>query len=556
MNDGVDPITLEVLGNRFSAIAEEMETVLLRSSYSAIVKEALDASAAVFDADGRTLAQADSIPAHLGMLVRSVRRVTETVGSDPRPGDLYVLNDPYDGGTHLPDVTIVAPAFHSGRLVGFAATMAHHQDIGGKAPGSTAPDAFDLTAEGFRIPPLKLFDAGERNETFFALARANVRVPDNFEGDVGAQVAACRRGAERLAEVVEAHGAETVQAAGGALLDYAERLTRRAIEAVPDGDYSFVDYLDDDGVSPDPIRIEVKATIRGSDIHFDFTGTGPQAKGAINCVPSSTMSAVYYCVRALAGPGIPRNDGVHRPITATLPPGTLVNPDPPAPVGARTLAFKRIADACMGALAQAAPGRVTAASNGQANLIYVGGFDPLKERYFVGFLGVPMAGGMGARPDRDGIDLVETDMTNCIHYPTEACEAELPMRINRIELWPDSGGAGRFRGGLGYVSEVEWLRGEAIVTIRRDRHKFHPWGLAGGQAAPLCRFAMRRADGSEEDLPSKTVTRIRAGDRLLVWTTGGGGYGPPSERDPDAVRADLREGRITPEAARRDYGPG
>jgi N-methylhydantoinase B/oxoprolinase/acetone carboxylase alpha subunit len=550
-----DPITVEVLGNRFAAIADEMEMVLLKSAYSALVKEALDASSAIFDARGRTLAQAQSIPAHLGMLVRSVGRVAqEYPEGSARPGDVYILNDPYDGGTHLPDVTVVVPAFAGEKLVGYAATMCHHQDIGGKAPGSTAPDAVDLTAEGLRIPLLKLFDAGIRNETLWALAKANVRVPAGFEGDLGAQLAAGNTGARRLAEVVEEWGEETVATTVDALLDYSERLTRLAIEAIPDGEYEFADFLDDDGVSLKPVRIQVKITVTGSGIHFDFTGTDPQVRGAINCVPASSMAAVYYAVRAITGPEVPTNDGCYRPISATLPEGSMVNPRYPAPVAARTLSFKRVADAIMGALAKALPARVPAASNGQVNLMYAGGFDPLKQRYYVGFLGVPMAGGMGARPTKDGIDLIETDLTNCIHFPTEACEAELPMRLNRVALWTDSGGAGKYRGGLGYEAELEWLRGDAILTIRRDRHKFHPWGLQGGGDAPLCRHVIVRKSGEEAELPSKTVTEIHEGDRLLVWTTGGGGFGNPRERDPEAVREDVLEGRVTKESALANYG--
>lgn len=555
MQATVDPITIEVLGNRFASIADEMETVLLRSAYSAIVKEALDASAAIFDAQGRTLAQAQSLPAHLGMLVRSVSRVARDYHEGTAaPGDIYILNDPYDGGTHLPDVTVVVPAFASGRLVGYSATMCHHQDIGGKAPGSTAPDAVDLTAEGFRMPLLKLYDRGVRNETLWTLARANVRVPAGLEGDLGAQIAAGNTGAARLAEVVEEWGFDAIEAAVEALLDYSERLTRAAIESVPDGSYEFTDYLDDDGVTTKPIKLQVRVDVQGSEIHFDFTGTDPQVRGAINCVPSSTLAAVYYAVRALTGPDVPSNDGCYRPITAHLPEGTIVNPHYPAPVGARTLAFKRIGDAIMGALARAVPDRIPAASNGQVNLMYVGGFDPLKERYFVGFLGVPMAGGMGARPGKDGIDLIETDLTNCIHYPTEACEAELPMRVNRVELWQDSGGAGEFRGGLGYEAEIEWLRGDALLTIRRDRHRFHPWGLGGGGEAPLCRHVLTRANGDEIELPSKTVVDVHAGDRLAVWTTGGGGHGAPAARDPEMVRTDVLEGRVSREAALREYG--
>jgi N-methylhydantoinase B len=551
----LDPVTLEVIRNRFDVIAEEMEITLLKAAHSAIVKEALDASAAIYDRRGRTMAQAAAIPAHLGMLVASVRRVAETFPEGTaKPGDVYIMNDPYDGGTHLPDVTVVVPVFVRGGLVAYSATMCHHQDIGGKTPGSTPPDAGEIFAEGLRVPLLKLYDEGRPNDTFFKLLRVNVRVPDMFEGDLGAQIAAGNTGARRLAELFEEFGAATVLAAVDQLMDYSERLTRLGIEQIPDGDYDFEDYLDDDAMGSPPVKIRASIAIRGSDFHVDFTGSSPQVRGALNCVPASTMAAVYYVVRAITDPTIPNNDGCYRPIHATLPPGSIVNPLPPAPVSARTLTFKRIADVMLGALAPAIPQKVIAASSGQVNIMYVGGQDPGTGQHFVGFIGVPWAGGMGARPDKDGIDVIETDMTNCLNYPTEACETDLPMRLRYVRLWRDSGGPGRFRGGLGYIAEVDWLRGEATVSIRRDRHVYGPWGLFGGKAAPPCRTVIVHPDGSEEEIPSKKVFTIRAGDVMKVWTSGGGGYGDPLDRAPELVFADVLDGRVSAESAERDYG--
>src|SRR3954451_7804356 len=551
----VDPITLEVIRNRLDVIAEEMEVVLLKAAHSAIVKEALDASAAIFDAQGRTMAQAAAIPAHLGMLVTSVKRfVADFERQPPEPGDIYIVNDPYDGGTHLPDVTIVSPVFYDGRVVALSAMMAHHQDIGGKSPGSTPPDAGEIFAEGLRIPLLKLYYAGLPNETFFALLRANVRLPEMFEGDLGAQLAACNTGARLLREMVAELGKETVDAAIDQLLDYAERLTRLEIEKIPDGEYSFTDYLDDDGMGSPPIAIAATVTITGSDFHVDFTGSHPQVRGGLNCVPSSTMCAVYYVVRAITDASIPNNEGCYRPITAYLPPGTIVNALAPAPVGARTVTFKRIADTLLGALAPAVPDRVIAASSGQANIMYVGGVDPASGESYVGYIAVPWAGGMGARPDQDGLDVVETDLTNSLNYPTESAESDLPMRLRWVRLWTDSGGAGRYRGGLGYEAEVEWLRGEGTLSVRRDRHRTGPWGLFGGQAAPPCRTLLIHPDGSEEEIPSKKVLTIRAGDIMRVWTSGGGGYGDPLARPAEVVHEDVADGRVTREGAARDYG--
>jgi N-methylhydantoinase B len=554
-SERLDAVTLEVIRNRFDVIAEEMEITLLKAAHSAIVKEALDASAAIYDRHGRTMAQAAAIPAHLGMLVASVRRVAEAFPDGvARPGDAYVMNDPYDGGTHLPDVTIVIPVFFEDRLVAYAATMCHHQDIGGKTPGSTPPDAGEIYAEGLRIPLIKLYDQGRPNDTFFKMLRVNVRVPEMFEGDLGAQIAAGNTGARRLGELFAEFGAEIVSAAVDQLMDYAERLTRLGIERIPDGDYSFEDYLDDDAMGSPPIKIRASISIRGSEFHVDFTGSSPQVRGAINCVPASTMAAVYYVIRAITDPTIPNNDGCYRPIHATLPLGSIVNPLPPAPVSARTLTFKRIADVMLGALAPAIPDRIIAASSGQANIMYVGGLDPETGHNFVGFIGVPWAGGMGARPDKDGIDVIETDMTNCLNYPTEACETDLPMRLRYVRLWEDSGGAGKFRGGLGYVAEVDWLRGEATVSIRRDRHVYGPWGLFGGKAAPPCRTILVHPDGTEEEIPSKKIFTIQQGDVLKIWTSGGGGHGDPLERPPEPVLADVLDGRVSVEAAERDYG--
>ena len=552
----LDPVTLEVLRGRLTTIADEMEMVLLKSSYSPLVKEALDATAAIFDRHGKTIAQAEALPAHLGMLTASVQRIARDYHQGvARPGDAYILNDPYDGGTHLPDVTVVTPVFDGDTLVAYCGTMSHHQDVGGSAPGSTAPNAVDLHAEGIRIPLLKLVDAEHGfNETLLAMLLANVRVPISFRGDLEAQLAACRTGVRRVQEVCGEYGRDVLFAGVEALMDYAERMTRAVIERIPDGTYEFHDFLDDDGVVPEPIRIQVKVTVRGSGIHFDFTGTAPQRRAAINCVPSSTLSAVYFAVRALTGTAVPNNNGCYRPISVELPAGTIVNPNYPAPVAARAITFKRIVDALLGALAKAVPDRIYAASSGIVNVMYVGGFDPEKQARFVGFIGVPMGGGMGARPTKDGIDVVETDLNNTIRYPIEACEAELPLRVRALRLWTDSGGAGRYRGGLGYEAEVEWLRGDALVTLRQERHKIHPWGLLGGSTAPTCRSVLRRADGREEELAAKQVISVRAGDRILMWITGGGGYGSPFDREPRAVLDDVLDGRVSRQAAAAAYG--
>ena len=552
----LDPVGLEVLRGRLTAVADEMEYVLLRSSWSSIITEALDATCAVFDSEGRTIAQACAIPVHLGVLCELGRAIAARYPSArTAEGDLYIVNDPYSGGTHLPDICVASPVFCGGRLVGYVATMVHHQDIGGSAPGSTSAAAYDHLAEGVRIPLIRLARAGVMDDEVVDLLAANSRSPDNVRGDLSAQVAACRRGEERLRAVHEAGGTGAVSAGTAELMDYGERLTRAAIERIPDGEYGFTDWLDDDGTSPEaePSRIEVTLTVSGSNLHFDFTGTGRQVSAAINSVRSSTLAVVYWAVRILTGDAAPDNDGCYRPVSVNLPSGTLVNSEFPAPVNARMVTVFRIGDAVLGAMAKAAPERFTAAGCGQTSVIPIGGLDAAGNR-FVGVLGGPYRGGMGARSDKDGIDVTDHDICNVYHVPVEMTENELPVRYRRLELWRDSGGPGTWRGGLGYRVELEWLAREGTVSLRRERHKFGPWGIAGGMGAPCCRTEIVRADGSRESLPGKILAPINCGEVLCYWTTGGGGYGPPEQRDPELVQADVLDGRVSREAARDIYG--
>lgn len=552
-----DPVGLEVLRGRLAAAADEMEHVLLKSSYSSIITEALDATCAVFDAKGRTVAQACAIPVHLGVLCELGRKFAAQYGpGDAQPGDLYIVNDPYSGGTHLPDIAVASPVFCEQTLVGYTAAMVHHQDIGGSAPGSTSASAYDHLAEGVRIPLIRLASAGVMNEDAVDLLAANSRSPDNIRGDLSAQIASCRTGEQRLAAIFDDGGIDAVNAGIESLMDYAERLTRQAIQRLPDGNYSFVDLLDDDGLSPEaePSRIQVKITISDSDIMFDFTGTDPQVRAAINSVRSSTLAVLYYAVRVLVGDAAPNNDGCYRPVSFNLPSGTLVNSEFPAPVNARMITVFRIGDAVMGAMAKAAPDNVTAAGCGQTSVIPVGGSELGTGKRFVGVLGGPYRGGMGARPTKDGIDVTDHGLCNVYHVPIEMTESQLPVRYRKLALWSDSGGAGRYRGGLGYQVELDWLGGEGTVSLRRERHKFGPWGLEGGDAAPVCHTEMAHLDGSIQPLPGKILASIGQGEQLRYWTTGGGGYGSPLLREPTEVLADVLDGRVSAEAAQQSYG--
>ncbi|MBI3967280.1 MAG: hydantoinase B/oxoprolinase family protein [Chloroflexi bacterium] len=550
----MDPVLLEVVRNRLSTIADEMEISLIRAAYSPIVKEGSDASSALFNRHGEMIAQAVSIPAHLGCLGPALEAI---VASHPvermRPGDVYVLNDPYQGGSHLPDIILVMPVFVGPELVGFTTTMCHHQEVGGMVPGSLPPNATDVFQEGLRLPPLKLVDAGQPVEPLFAVLRSNVRVPHVVLGDLRAQIAACDVGRRRLADLVAAHGLPAFDRVCAELIRRSELLTRERLAAIPDGTYRFVDFLDDDGVCPgQPIRIAVTLTISGSDVHVDFTGTSPQVRGPFNCVLGTVTSAVYYVIRAVTGPDIPNNSGCYRPVRVTAPSGSFVNPDPPAPVNSRTATVKRIVDTLMGCFVQALPERLPAASSGQLLVMNFGGVDPATGQMFVTCeLG---AGGMGARPGRDGVDSIDTDATNAMNIPAEAVESDAPIRVERWRLWPDSAGAGQWRGGLGVYKVFRVTRGSVTATYRGERHTTQPWGIRAGRPAKSSEAWVERAAGATETLASKQIVYLQAGDRLHVRMSGGAGYGDPFDRLPDQVAADVADGYVSREAARTEYG--
>lgn len=539
----LDPVTVEVVRHKLDGIANEMQSTLFRSSFSPIVKEGLDASASLFTLDGETLAQAIAIPIHLATLIPVVRTILATFPLDGmREGDIYLMNDPYLGGTHLPDIALVMPVFHDGRPVALSATMTHHQDVGGMAPGSVPTNATEIYQEGIRIPPLVYRRDGEVNRTLEALLRLNVRVPDTFFGDLNAQVAACAVGARRVAELAARHGNAALLAIFEDLLTRSEAMTRGAIAAMPDGTWRYHDFLDNDGIDLErPVRIEVAVTVDGDAVHVDFTGTDPQLRGPFNCMPSGSHAAVYFAVRALTDPDIPTNGGCFRPVSLHLPEGTLVNPREPAPVNARTATIKRIAGCVVGALRQAIPGRAPADAAGEVLLLAFGGARPDGSRYVTGEL---IAGGSGASAGKDGVDVIETDGTNCMNLPVEAMEMDAPIRILWTELRPDSGGSGAFRGGLGIVREYEVLHGDVVFTHRGERHRHPARGSAGGGPGACARSHIRRADGTVEEIASKTVARLGPGDRVRVETAGGGGYGDPRDRAAEAVEADRRDRKI------------
>ncbi|MCJ7642940.1 MAG: hydantoinase B/oxoprolinase family protein [Candidatus Aminicenantes bacterium] len=519
-----DPIELELFKNIFISISEEMAAVLGRTALSPNIKERKDFSCALFNDRGETLAQGSHIPVHLGAMPLSVRAAMESVRFEE--GDLVILNDPYRGGTHLPDITCVSPVFVRGKLGFFAANRAHHSDVGGMTPGSM-PLAQEIFQEGLIIPPLKLVRKGKIDNDILALILSNVRTPDERRGDILAQVAANGIGRRRLLETIERYGSAKVARYGRLVQDYAERVLRETIRSIPDGTYVFSDVLDDDGISDRPVRIGVEIEVRGDSAVVDFSSSAPQVSGSVNANFAVTCSAVLYVFRSLVSEDIPFNTGLLRPLKIVAPKGLIVNAEfPAATVGGNVETSQRIVDVLLGALAKALPGRVPAASSGTMNNVAFGGRDPVRERSFAYY--ETIGGGMGASPARDGLSGVHTHMTNSLNTPVEALENYLPVRIRRYGLRPDSGGRGRFKGGEGIVREYEFLVASQL-TIISERRKFPPYGLEGGRAGAVGKNTLIRK-GREMVLGSKINLRVEPGDVLRVETPGGGGYGRAGSR--------------------------
>ena len=554
MESRIDPITLEVVRNKLEDIAEEMELTLLRTSHSPIVKEALDASAALFDANAQQIAQATAAPIHLGMIIPAVRRLLELFPAETmKDGDAFVLNDPFDGGTHLPDLVVTVPVRVDGETIALATTITHHQEIGGRSPGSTPMNATELLQEGLVIPPLKLYDAGEPNETLLAMIARNVRVPETVLGDLRGQIAACELGRRRIVQLASRYGKAQLMVCAKELLDRAELLTRAELLQIPDAAYEFTDYLDNDGVDlKKRVRIHARVSITGSDFEVDLRGSNPQVAGPINCVPASTISAVYYVLKVLVGPSIPNNAGCYRPVRLVLPEASVVNARAPAAVNGRAVVVRRLVDCMLGALAPAFQDRIPAASSGHPLVLTMGGRNPdTGDPYVTTEAGT---GGMGARPGKDGLEAIQTDTSNAQNVPVEALEMESPILVNYYRLRADSGGPGRFRGGLGLEKSIQVTKGSMHVSHRGERHYTAPWGLAGGGAGAMSRSELHDLDGGVQVIPSKLDFDLVPGQTLRLWTAGGGGYGDPLERDEQAVLDDVRNGKVSLEAAKRNYG--
>ncbi len=521
----VDPVELAIFRSAVHSIAEEMGAALRRTALSPNIKERRDYSCAIFDAEARVIAMGDHMPVHLGSMPMSVEAAVQAIALGP--GDVAVLNDPYAGGTHLPDITMVLPVFvaSAARPSFYVAARAHHADVGGAFPGSMGP-AREIFQEGLRIPPVRIVRGGAVDREMLDLILLNVRTPREREGDLQAQIGACRVGEQRMLDLAAKYGEPRLRALSGELLDYSERLVRAELRKMPAGEFVAEDFLDDDGIDGGPIRIAVRLQTdpAAASLRADFAGSAAQVTGSVNAVRAITLSACFYVLRCLLGADAPATAGILRPLTLITEPGTVVDARPPAPVAAGNVeTSQRIVDTLMRALAQAVPERVPAASAGTMSNLTIGGIDPRNGETFTYY--ETAAGGMGARPGLDGISGVHTHMTNSLNTPVEALEYAYPLRVRRYAYREGSGGAGQFRGGDGLVREIELLA-PAQVTLLADRRRSHPWGLQGGENGAAGRATLF-ADGDPmgRELPGKCSLHLAAGDVLRLETPGGGGWG-------------------------------
>lgn len=554
----VDTVTVEVVRNLLMSVAEETYGIIVRSAYSTNMKERRDVCTAVIDPEGNSVAQVESLAALLGSMLSVVPNIYEKFGRDSiRPGDMFIANDPYHGGgNHLPDIVIAAPAFSGEKLIGWIANIAHHSDIGGKVPGSTSGDADSLFQEGIRIPVVRIRQEGELIPSVMDLLLDNTRVPQEREGDLTAQMSANLIGIQRLQEAYDRYG-DTLIDCMEELVAYSERRVRAVVSALPDGEYSYTDYVDGCGEKyPDPLPICVKVTVAGENLTFDFTGTAQQIKAPINVPYPCTKAAVFFSVKALMGDDIPANEGINRAVRIIAPKGCIVNPTEPSPIGAQIDCQQRIPDAIFGALAPIFPDTVVTAGNGACTTTILAGDGAIGTDSVFIFHEV-IAGGGGASLQSDGLSGVQVNMTNTSNMPIEATEMEFTKILARkYELKEDTGGAGERRGGLGIERELEILQDNVLYTGLGDRHKFHPWGLAGGQEGGSGAFYRVRAkDGSVTRMGHKTTSLpLEKGDIIRVITPGAGGYGNPLRRPAEAVLRDVMEKKVSVQAAETVYG--
>jgi len=544
-----------------TAAADPAAFEIMKNAYSPILKSAGDYSCGVFDAAGAMVAQGPDLPIHLGSMPDAVHAIVATFGDDVHPGDVFIHNDPYCGGSHLPDVNVIRPAFHDGKLLGYACLRAHWPDVGSATPGSYGA-VTEIYGEGLRLPPVRLVSKGVMNRDIEKIILANVRTPEERQGDLGAQLAATLRACQRLEGLAQRYGAKTLVATMADVMDYSERLMRAMLADLPDGEGAFADHLDGDGIPDDaegrdaPIHIRMKVVKSGDRITVDFAGTDPQTAGPINAPLSVTASGVYCGLKTAIDPDslIPPNSGCWRAIEVTAPKGSLLNAEFPSPVVyANHEISHRLADMVMGALVHFWPDQVMACSQGTSAILTLGGTDPRTGNRYVSYETVK--GGFGARPNKDGINTIASGISNTMNTPVEVLEMAFPVRLLEYSIAPDTGGAGRFRGGCAARRVWQLLdAAESTGTLCMERMTSAPFGLAGGLPGAAARVTITTLDGATRALPSKGAFKVPGGAVIDMRTPGSGGFGDPAERDRDAIARDIEEGYVTVDGVKRDYG--
>src|SRR5262245_25128160 len=549
---GTDAVTQQIVGNALASIADEMATTIFRTAHSTVVRDGMDFSAAICDPNGETVAQGVTVPFHLGSVPHAMKTLLAKFGDDLHPGDVFVMNDPFDGGIHLQDIFVFRPVFLDETLLGFATTTAHHGDVGGRLPGSAACDNRTIFEEGIRLPWVRLCDRGEPVETVFEVIRANVRVPRMTLGDLGAQVAATTVAERALQHLARRYGPERLAALRAGLIEHTERLVRQEIASWPDGTATYTDYLDSDGIEPRDVPLVATVTIDGDELIADLRESSPMVAGALNSTRSFTQACAYQAVRSALSVDIPNTSGAFRPISVLTKPGTVCEVVMPGASSMRGVTGFRALDAINGALAQLIPARVPAAGEGGNTLAVFGARRPDSDEAFIFYELV--VGTWGGTPVGDGNDGVTNPASLAANIPVEVAEAEFPIHIERYGLVPDSGGAGRHRGGLAVERVWRCLTPDTSLIVRSDRSAHPPYGLAGGLPGTVSSNVLQRADGSVEVLPSMFSITVGEGDVYVHRTAGGGGWGNPRDRDPHAIADDVAAGKVTAEAARDEYG--
>jgi len=549
----LDTITVAVIKGALIYTAEEMGIVLRNSAYSPNIKERMDFSCTIFDSEKRLAAQAEHIPVHLGSMQLAIQKGLEKFKGKLEDGDMILFNDPYISGTHLPDITLICPIFYKDKIIAYSANKAHHSDVGGKAPGSMAGDATEIYQEGIVIPPVKFVKKNVIDKEIVSILLSNIRTPEIRMGDLRAQMAANILGKRRILELVDRYGTETLHKAMEEIMNYSERRMRIEISRMPKGSYSAVDYLENTGTSNKKVKIQVTITVEKNRLLIEYSGTDKQVNGPVNAVLGVTLSGVYYVLRCLTDPSIPMNDGCYRPVKVHVPEGTLMNPTLPAPVaGGNVETSQRNVDVLLKVFAQILPEKVCAACQGTMNNIAVGGINPENGKSWTFY--ETIAGGFGGRKGIDGVDAVHSHMTNTMNTPIEAIETVYPIRFLKYELRKNSGGPGKWRGGVGLERSWMLLAPSATLSVLAERTKMPPWGLYGGKPGAKGEYYIIKPNGKRIKLKSKCTIKMEKGDVFIVRTPGGGGYGKPFERSPELVHRDLLDDLVSLEAAKKDYG--